>query len=171
MYNAMQLQGLCIITVCVHKHGLIGLANECQTGHCHDGKLKLHSKNKSNTAEELTSIEFCGLRDTQPTNNLATCGRVQIMSAPNNNNKVTLPFGVQSLQEGSMKTISKGKLATFAVGQQKKSRFQKAREEKEKKAKEEEAEAAAVYESFVASFEDGDADGKTFIRWEHKIYN
>lgn len=79
-------------------------------------------------------------------------------------NSTNLPFGMQSLQPGSMKTISQGKLATFAVGQQKKSRFQKAREEKEQKRKQEELEAASVYESFVASFEVDEDNSKTFVR-------
>ena len=72
--------------------------------------------------------------------------------------------GTTPNRPGSMKTISKGKLATFAVGQQKKRRFQTAREEKEAKAKQEEQEAAQVYESFVASFEVDDSS-KTFLRW------
>lgn len=67
-------------------------------------------------------------------------------------------------QPGALKTISQGKLATFAVGQQKKSRFQRAKEEKEERKKKEAEEAAEVYESFVASFE---AEGsKTFVRGE-----
>ena len=49
-----------------------------------------------------------------------------------------------------MKTISQGKLAAFAVGQQKKSRFQKAREEKEQKKRQEEEEAAKVHRSNTA---------------------
>ena len=82
------------------------------------------------------------------------------MSERKGNFQFSLP---QTIQPGSLKTISKGKLATFAVGQQKKSRFQKAREEKEQRQKQEEAEAAKVYESFVASFE-VDESSKTFIR-------
>ena len=68
------------------------------------------------------------------------------------------------VQPGSLKTISQGKLTTFAVGQQKKSRFQKAREEREQKRLQEEKEAASVYESFVASFEVDDDASKTFVR-------
>jgi U2-associated protein SR140 len=63
-----------------------------------------------------------------------------------------------------MKTISESKLATFAVGQQKKSRFQKAREEAEEKKRQEEAEAAKVYDSFVASFQGDDNNSKVFVR-------
>jgi U2-associated protein SR140 len=82
------------------------------------------------------------------------------MSDPN----PQLPWGIQQIQPGSMKVISDTKLATFAVGQQKKSRFQKAREEKEEKKKKEEAEAAKIYDQFVASFAP-EEDGKTFIRF------
>lgn len=70
-----------------------------------------------------------------------------------------------------MKGISDTKLVTFALGQQKKSRFQKAREEKEAKKKADEAEVAAVYDTFVASFKDtedvnaaGEGRGKKFVR-------
>jgi len=73
------------------------------------------------------------------------------------------PWG-QEIQPGSLKTISDSKLVTFAVGTQKKSRFQKAREEKEQKRRQEEVEAAKVFEDFVASFEDPDAGVKTFVR-------
>lgn len=81
-----------------------------------------------------------------------------------------LPWGIQQIKPGSMKTISQTKLATFAVGQQKKSRFQKAREEAEEKKKKEEEEAAKVYSSFVASFEAENSDGKTFVRFGIYIF-
>ena len=47
-----------------------------------------------------------------------------------NSNKSSLPWGIsnEKLQPSSLGQISDSKLATFAVGQQKKSRFQKARE-------------------------------------------
>lgn len=61
------------------------------------------------------------------------------------------------------KQIADSKLITFAVGQQKKSRFQKAREEQEQKRKQDDEETAKVYDSFVSSFKDDD-DGKTFVR-------
>lgn len=77
--------------------------------------------------------------------------------------KATLPWGIQQIKPGSMKTISDAKLASFAVGQQKKSRFQKAREEKEEKKRQEEAEAAKIYDSFVASF--AVEEDKTFVRF------
>lgn len=79
--------------------------------------------------------------------------------------KETLPWGIsnQQIQPGSMKTITESKLATFAIGQQKKSRFQKAREEKEAKKQEEEKAAAQLFDTFVASFT-GEEDSKTFVR-------
>ena len=52
---------------------------------------------------------------------------------------------------------------SFAIGQQKKSRFQKAREDKEAKQKLEDEATAKVYDSFVSSFTE-EEDGKTFIR-------
>lgn len=61
------------------------------------------------------------------------------------------------------KQIADSKLITFAVGQQKKSRFQKAREEKELKQKLADEETAKVYDSFVSSFTE-EEDGKTFVR-------
>jgi U2-associated protein SR140 len=51
-----------------------------------------------------------------------------------------------SIQPGSLKTITDSKLATFAVGQQKKSRFQKAKEEAEAKKQKEVEEAAKIYD-------------------------
>jgi len=69
-----------------------------------------------------------------------------------------LPWGVTSFQPGSLKTITTDKLATFAIGNNKKSRFQKLKEEKEAKEKAEAEAAAEVYNSFVASFEGDDND-------------
>lgn len=73
-----------------------------------------------------------------------------------NPGKVVMPWGIQQVQPGSMKTISESKLTTFAIGQQKKSRFQKAREEAEEKQRQEDEETAKVYDSFVASFQAGE---------------
>jgi hypothetical protein len=77
----------------------------------------------------------------------------------------TNPWGLQNsaVKPGSLKTISDNKLATFAVGQVKKSRFQKAREEAEEKRRLEELETSKLYDSFVASFESDDSS-KTFVR-------
>lgn len=94
--------------------------------------------------------------------------------------KSILPWGVSGIQPGSLKTITTDKLATFAIGANKKSRFQKAKEEKEAKAKAEAEEAANVYNSFVASFEGDDDDDnndskqmpmKTFIKEGNKTKN
>lgn len=68
-----------------------------------------------------------------------------------------------TIQQGSLKTISDSKLVAFAVGQQKKTRFQKKREDEELKKRRDEEEAAKVYNSFVASFEDKD-EHNTFVR-------
>lgn len=51
--------------------------------------------------------------------------------------------------------LTETKLTTFAIGQVKKSRFQREREEKEQKRKKDEEDAANMYESFVESFESG----------------
>lgn len=71
-------------------------------------------------------------------------------------------INIDGIQAGSLKTITDTKLVAFAVGNQKKSRFQKAREEQELKKKQEEQEAAKIYDDFVASFEDK-SDKKTFV--------
>ena len=69
-----------------------------------------------------------------------------------------LPWSVTGIQKGSLQTITSDKLASFAIGANKKSRFQKNREEKEAKEKAEAQAAAQVYNSFVASFEGDDDD-------------
>ena len=79
--------------------------------------------------------------------------------------KQHLPFGIAKLKPGAMKTISDDKLATFVIGRQKKTKFQREKEEREAKRREAENEAAKVYESFVASF-DGSASSQTFVRGE-----
>lgn len=70
---------------------------------------------------------------------------------------------VSSMQPGSMRTITDTKLVNFALGQQKKTRFQKLRDAKEQKEKEDAEEAALVYQSFAASFT-GSEDSKSFVR-------
>lgn len=65
----------------------------------------------------------------------------------------------------TLKNLSESKLINFAIGNQKKSRFQKAREEAEAKKKADEEEAAKAYEEFVESFKDSRDDNvKTFVR-------
>jgi hypothetical protein len=68
-----------------------------------------------------------------------------------------------SLAAGLGKTLTDSKLVTFVVGQQKKSRFQKAREEKELKQKLDDEATAKVLDSFVSSFTE-DSESKTFVR-------
>lgn len=76
----------------------------------------------------------------------------------------SVPHGLEAAQMNPVsKPIADAKLITFAVGQQKKSRFQKAREEKELKQKLDDEETAKVYDSFVSSFTE-EEDGKTFVR-------
>jgi hypothetical protein len=77
--------------------------------------------------------------------------------------KSLLPWGVQEMKPGSLKTISDNKLATFATGQVKKSRFQKAREEAEERKRQDQIEAAKAYEVFAASFDATESD-KAFVR-------
>ena len=80
-------------------------------------------------------------------------------------NKSVLPWGVQDLKPGSLKTISESKLATFALGQVKKSRFQKAKEDAEEKKRLDQIEASKAYESFAASFDaGGEPNSKSFVR-------
>mmetsp|Transcript_36985 Transcript_36985/g.47798 ORF Transcript_36985/g.47798 Transcript_36985/m.47798 type:complete len:1038 (+) Transcript_36985:104-3217(+) len=80
------------------------------------------------------------------------------------------PFGLvdpSKVKPGSMKTISQTKLATFVVGQQKKTRFQKEKEAKEAKKKQELTEAAGLYEDFVTSF-NPEENSKTFMRGSNR---
>lgn len=79
-------------------------------------------------------------------------------------NEQDQPSGPPPPVTGSLKNISDSKLVTFAIGQQKKSRFQKAREEQEAKKKQDDLEAAKVYESFVASFDVDEDAIKPFVR-------
>lgn len=78
-----------------------------------------------------------------------------------------MPWGIgnQQIQTSSLNTITESKLVAFAVGQQKKTRFQKEREEKEQKKKDEDKAAAAVYDQFVASFAVDDDEEKGIQRF------
>ncbi|TMW62227.1 hypothetical protein Poli38472_009720 [Pythium oligandrum] len=78
-----------------------------------------------------------------------------------------LPWGMEKtdMQQGSLASLTDEKLARFAIGQQKKSKFEKEREEREAKKRKADAEAAAMYATFVASFEnEDDRQGKAFVR-------
>jgi hypothetical protein len=94
------------------------------------------------TARNFTSIDF-----------VSACMNISISSWIYQSKQMNPPTS----------QIADTKLITFAVGQQKKSRFQKAREEKELKQKLADEETAKVYDSFVSSFKD-DEVGKTFVR-------
>jgi hypothetical protein len=83
----------------------------------------------------------------------------------NNNNNPVGPVAPKQPAGTTLKNLTDDKLISFAIGTQKKSRFQKQREEAEAKKKQDEAEAAKVYESFVDSFKDEDEDGmKPFVK-------
>lgn len=70
-----------------------------------------------------------------------------------------------SSESSSIKNLSDDKLLSFAIGQNKKSRFQKDREDKELKRKQDEEDAAKVYQSFAADFNpDEDVGPKRFVR-------
>lgn len=74
-------------------------------------------------------------------------------------------------QSGSLRSISDSKLISFAVGTQKKSRFQREKEEKDLKKKQEEAEAARIYGEFVASFQEPSKEVKFVKSDSNEIYN
>ncbi|KAJ0412197.1 hypothetical protein ATCC90586_005810 [Pythium insidiosum] len=79
-----------------------------------------------------------------------------------------LPWGMErdDMQQSSLASLTDEKLARFVLGQQKKTKFEKEREEREARKRKADAEAAAIYATFVASFEDDDEDtkGKAFVR-------
>ncbi|DAZ95762.1 TPA: hypothetical protein N0F65_010264 [Lagenidium giganteum] len=80
-----------------------------------------------------------------------------------------LPWGMEKkeMQPSSLKALTDDKLARFVIGTQKKTRFEREKEEREAKKRRADSEAAAIYATFVASFEDDDNDqGKTFVRGE-----
>ncbi|GLE00296.1 hypothetical protein PINS_up009023 [Pythium insidiosum] len=70
------------------------------------------------------------------------------------------------MQQSSLASLTDEKLARFVLGQQKKTKFEKEREEREARKRKADAEAAAIYATFVASFEDDgdDIKGKAFVR-------
>jgi hypothetical protein len=76
----------------------------------------------------------------------------------------------QMTDSSTIRNLSDTKLLSFAIGQQKKSRFQKAREDKELKKKIDEEEAAKVYETFVESFKHDDTEAKKFIKGGESSY-
>ncbi|TYZ66440.1 hypothetical protein PybrP1_002413 [[Pythium] brassicae (nom. inval.)] len=90
-------------------------------------------------------------------------------AAPSNaaSDEPALPWGMQpqAMQPSSLARLTDDKLARFALGQQRKTKFEKEREEREARKRQADEEAAQMYATFVASFEDEDATlGKAFVR-------
>ncbi|CAI5742006.1 unnamed protein product [Hyaloperonospora brassicae] len=78
-----------------------------------------------------------------------------------------LPWGMEKteMQPSSLTSLTDDKLARFVLGHQKKTKFQKEREDREAKKRRADEEAAKIYATFVASFDnEGEAQGKTFVR-------
>lgn len=83
-------------------------------------------------------------------------------------NNSSLPWGISNakLQPSSLGQITDSKLATFAAGQQKKSRFQKAREGTR-------CSSRLCSNSFFAIFDNLEADGEdssVTIQMTHQIF-
>lgn len=81
--------------------------------------------------------------------------------------KTNLPWGMEDaeMQPSSLTSLTDDKLACFALGNQKKTKFQKEREDREAKKRQADEEAAKIYATFVASFDNEDeTKGKTFVR-------
>ncbi|CAM9531688.1 unnamed protein product, partial [Phaeothamnion confervicola] len=75
------------------------------------------------------------------------------------------------IQPGARDSLTREKVTSFAIGQQKKTRFQKEKEANEARKKAEEEATASVFDDFVASFGAGggrssgeDLNAKTFMR-------
>ncbi|KAG3243538.1 hypothetical protein PI124_g11648 [Phytophthora idaei] len=78
-----------------------------------------------------------------------------------------LPWGMEKpeMQPSSLTSLTDDKLARFVLGQQKKTKFQKEREDREAKKRQADEEAAKIYATFVASFDNEDeTKGKAFVR-------
>ncbi|OWZ02278.1 U2-associated splicing factor [Phytophthora megakarya] len=78
-----------------------------------------------------------------------------------------LPWGMEKteMQPSSMTSMTDDKLARFVLGHQKKTKFQKEREDREAKKRQADEEAAKIYATFVASFDNEDeSKGKAFVR-------
>ncbi|CAI5716105.1 unnamed protein product [Peronospora effusa] len=81
--------------------------------------------------------------------------------------KSHLPWGMEKkeMQPSSLTSLTDDKLARFVLGHQKKTKFQKEREDREAKKRQADEEAAMIYATFVASFDNEDeTKGKTFVR-------
>ncbi|EEY54549.1 U2-associated splicing factor, putative [Phytophthora infestans T30-4] len=69
------------------------------------------------------------------------------------------------MQPSSLTSLTDDKLARFVLGHQKKTKFQKEREDREAKKRQADEEAAKIYATFVASFDNEDeTKGKAFVR-------
>ncbi|KAE9142563.1 hypothetical protein PF006_g12340 [Phytophthora fragariae] len=78
-----------------------------------------------------------------------------------------LPWGMEKteMQPSSLTALTDDKLARFVLGHQKKTKFQKEREDREAKKRQADEEAAKIYATFVASFDNEDeTKGKAFVR-------
>ncbi|ETI42171.1 hypothetical protein F443_12662 [Phytophthora nicotianae P1569] len=78
-----------------------------------------------------------------------------------------LPWGMEKteMQPSSLTSLTDDKLARFVLGHQKKTKFQKEREDREAKKRQADEEAARIYATFVASFDnEDDTKGKAFVR-------
>ncbi|CAI5739911.1 unnamed protein product [Peronospora destructor] len=76
-----------------------------------------------------------------------------------------LPWGMEKkeMQPSSLTSLTDDKLARFVLGHQKKTKFHKEREDREAKKRQADEEAAMMYATFVASFDNEDeTKGKTF---------
>ncbi|KAL8011609.1 putative RNA recognition motif domain, CID domain, SWAP/Surp superfamily [Plasmopara halstedii] len=81
--------------------------------------------------------------------------------------QTNLPWGIDNseMQPSSLMSLTDDKLARFALGHQKKTKFQKEREDREAKKRQADEEAARIYATFVASFDNEDEiKGKAFVR-------
>ncbi|KAG1685358.1 hypothetical protein DVH05_008462 [Phytophthora capsici] len=69
------------------------------------------------------------------------------------------------MQPSSLTALTDDKLARFVLGHQKKTKFQKEREDREAKKRKADEEAANIYATFVASFDnEEETKGKAFVR-------
>ncbi|CAH0520263.1 unnamed protein product [Peronospora belbahrii] len=87
--------------------------------------------------------------------------------APVKPSQPELPWGMETteMQPSSLTSLTDDKLARFVLGHQKKTKFQKEREDREAKKRQADEEAAKIYATFVASFDNEDeTKGKTFVR-------
>ncbi|KAL4166845.1 hypothetical protein KRP22_012334 [Phytophthora ramorum] len=78
-----------------------------------------------------------------------------------------LPWGMEKteMQPSSLTALTDDKLARFVLGHQKKTKFQKDREDRKAKKRQADEEAAKIYATFVASFDNEDeTKGKAFVR-------